>query len=296
MQVIAEVDPEPARGLDLPLRVPHLHRRVVGVNRAAQEDQRLHQVVQRLERLGGTGHPVAEGRARQLHPLAGEPAFLAIERDMVGILFGDHMSEQSRPGQALLDRLGGLAGRDDLALAVRAGVRAAHVLDHEQGRRLVVELLAALRADLDSALATLRAAALGFGQLVDPRHAPEILGQGPAAVGARLLRWGRARLGLGRDRVGRFRGLRGHRLEGVGNEQGLIGVEAFGAGAVEPPQEEVEAVLQLLVLASRVAERVEQFEDHLLEDGGIVGQRRRGIGGGLGGGGAGVFAHALLDV
>ena len=85
-------------------------------------------------------------------------------------------------------------------------------------------------------------------------------------------------------------------LEGVGNEQGLIGVEAFGAWAVDSPQEEVEAVLQLVVLASRVAERGEQFEDHLPEDGGIVGQRRRGIGEGLGGGGAGVFAHALLDV
>ena len=120
---------------------------------------------------------------------------------MVGILFGDHMSQQSRPGQALVDRLGGLAGRDDLALAVRAGVRAAHVFDHEQGRRLVIELLAALRADLDSALATLRAAALGFGQLVDPRHAAEILGQGPAAVGARRFRGGRARLGIGWDRV-----------------------------------------------------------------------------------------------
>ena len=89
---------------------------------------------------------------------------------------------------------------------------------------------------------------------------------------------------------------RSYRLEGVGNEQGLIGIEAFGAWAVDPPQEEVEAVLQLVVLAPRVAERGEQFEDHLPEDGGIVGQRRRGIGRGLGRGGAGVFAHALLDV
>jgi hypothetical protein len=55
-------------------------------------------------------------------------------------------------------------------------------------------------------------------------------------------------------------------------------------------------VLQLLVLASRVAERGEQFEDHLLEDGGIVRQRRRGIGRGLGRGGADIFAHVLLDV
>ena len=87
-----------------------------------------------------------------------------------------------------------------------------------------------------------------------------------------------------------------HRLEGIGNEQGLIGIEAFGAWAVDSPQEEVEAVLQLLVLASRVAERGEQFEDHLLEDGGIVRQRRRRIGEGFGSGVAGAFAHAVLDV
>ena len=55
-------------------------------------------------------------------------------------------------------------------------------------------------------------------------------------------------------------------------------------------------MLQLIILAPRVAERGEQFEDHLPEDDGIVGQRRRGIGEGLGCGGANVFAHALLDV
>jgi hypothetical protein len=111
-------------------------------------------------------------------------------------------------------------------------------------------------------------------------------------VRAGWLRRGCTRLGSGRDRSADFRG---HRLEGVGDEQGLTGVEAFGAGAVEPPQEEVEAVLQLVVLASRVTECVEQFEDHLPEDGGIVGQRRRGIGKWLVCGGANVFAHALLD-
>jgi hypothetical protein len=61
IKIIAEVDPEPGQGLDLSLRIPQLHRRVVGVNRAAQQDQCLHQVVERLETLGGAGHPVAEG-------------------------------------------------------------------------------------------------------------------------------------------------------------------------------------------------------------------------------------------
>src|SRR3954462_15800531 len=127
---------------------------------------------------------------------------------MVGKFLGDHMSQQSRPGQALLDRLGGLAGRDDLAFAVLTGIRAADVFDHEQGRWLIVELLALLRADLDSALATLRAATFGLRQLVDPRHAPKILGQDPAAVVARLLLGHRPRFGLGWDRVAWFRDLR----------------------------------------------------------------------------------------
>ena len=74
---------------------------------------------------------------------------------------------------------------------------------------------------------------------------------------------------------------RRHRLEGVGNEQGLIGIEAFGAWAVDPPQEEVEAVLQLVVLAPRVTQRGEQFDDHLPEDVGIIRQRRGGISEGL---------------
>ena len=108
------------------------------MDRAAEEDQRLHQVVQRLEQLGRAAHPVAEGRARDLHALPGQPAFLAIERDVIGILLGDHMSQEPRPGQSLGDGLRGLLRGGDMALAMRAGVRTAHVLDDEQRRRLVM--------------------------------------------------------------------------------------------------------------------------------------------------------------
>ena len=54
-------------------------------------------------------------------------------------------------------------------------------------------------------------------------------------------------------------------------------------------------LLHVLVLAPRVAERTEQLDDHLLEEDGIVGQVRRGIGDGLESGGADVLAHVLLD-
>jgi hypothetical protein len=76
----------------------------------------------------------------------------------------------------------------------------------------------------------------------------------------------------------------------------LIGVGALGAGAVEASQEEVEAVLQLRVLAPGLVQHVEQFADHLLKEDGVVGQRRRGLGRGLGGRKAGGVAHALSDV
>ncbi|WP_406694551.1 hypothetical protein V5E97_05790 [Singulisphaera sp. Ch08] len=54
-------------------------------------------------------------------------------------------------------------------------------------------------------------------------------------------------------------------------------------------------MLQFLVLTPCFAKGGEQFDDHLLEEGRITGQRRRGIGRGFKGDGAGVFAHALLD-
>ena len=183
-----------------------------------------------------------------------------------------------------------------MTLAVRAGVGAAPVLDDEQRRRLVIELLAALGADLDPWLATLGAAAFGLGQLVEDRDAREILGQCLAAVAALLL------LGAGflfGSRIGGGRGLwRGGRrrvVEGVGDQQRLIGVESFGARAVEAAEEEIEPMLEFLVLVPGPVQDVEQFEDHLLEDDGIVGQRRRGVGEGRGGGGSEVRAHTLLD-
>jgi hypothetical protein len=85
----------------------------------------------------------------------------------------------------------------------------------------------------------------------------------------------------------------GRRLERVGYQQRLIRVETLGTRSVESPQEEVEAVLQLLILVPLVAESGEQFEDHLLKGGEIVGQRRRGIDMEVRRGGTGILAHAL---
>jgi hypothetical protein len=55
-------------------------------------------------------------------------------------------------------------------------------------------------------------------------------------------------------------------------------------------------MLELLVFVPDLPKHVEQLADHLPEDEGIVGQRRRGVGEGNAGSGTGVRAHTLLDV
>jgi hypothetical protein len=84
-------------------------------------------------------------------------------------------------------------------------------------------------------------------------------------------------------------------VKGVRDQERLIRIESFGARAVEAAEQEIEPMLELLVLVPGLPERVEQLAYHVLEDGGIVGQRRRGVGEGDAEGGTGVRAHTLLD-
>ena len=59
------------------------------------------ELVPRFEDLRGAGHPVAQRRARQLHPVPGQPAHLAVERDVVDVFVGGHMSQQPGTGKPL---------------------------------------------------------------------------------------------------------------------------------------------------------------------------------------------------
>ena len=77
-----------------------------------------------------------------------------VQRKVIAVLAHDHVAEQSRRREALLDRLQRLVRRHDLrtvrrsvALALRAAVRQADVFDHLHLRRNVVELLVRLLAD-----------------------------------------------------------------------------------------------------------------------------------------------------
>ncbi len=74
-------------------------------------------------------------------------------------------------------------------------------------------------------------------------------------------------------------------------------MEVFGARAIEPPQEKVEPMFEVILLASRLTEQFEQFEDHPPEDDGIVGERRGGVGKrSFGRDRSDVLAHTSLDV
>ena len=69
-----------------------------------------------------------------------------------------------------------------------------------------------------------------------------------------------------------MRGGHSRGVKGVRDQERLLGIETFGAGAVETPQEQVEPMLELCVLVPGLPQDVEQLADHLLEDDGIVGQ------------------------
>ena len=101
---------------------------------------------------------------------------------------------------------------------------------------------------------------------------------------------------LGEGLLGRrrWRGTGGRRFgRQVGKEPQLLGVEAFGARTVQPPQQLIQPRLHLLQLVVAAAQQLEHLLEHALEDDGIVRQvgDRAGRSGREGRGGA----HTLVD-
>ena len=76
---------------------------------------------------------------------------LPVQRLVIGVLAGDHVGHQARTGQALVDRppegIGPFRGGHAAFLALAAGELRSYVLDHEQRRGRVVQLLADVFAD-----------------------------------------------------------------------------------------------------------------------------------------------------
>jgi hypothetical protein len=130
--VVADLDPEPA-GLDpLALVILHLDRRVVGLNHFRQDHASEHLSDDRLEQGGGSRHPVAQRRPRQLDAEPLEDPSLAVKRLMVGVLADGHVGHESRARQAFLDRLGESLCDHDMGLTGLARILGPHMPEDDQ--------------------------------------------------------------------------------------------------------------------------------------------------------------------
>src|SRR5262249_53226614 len=109
----------------------------------------------RVRRLRAGGYRPWAGARRPRHGHGGR------RRRWLGVWF------PRRHGLGLLGRVCLLSlGWRRPPTATGANVLVDEVLDHEQGRRPVIELLAPIRADIDAHLAASRAGAFGLGQFV----------------------------------------------------------------------------------------------------------------------------------
>ena len=143
------------------------------------------------------------------------------------------------------------------------------MLDHHHAGRDILELLTDLLADADAKGAAVGTGKQFGGDVVDLAAAEQVLGQRLAAVTGLLgRRWLGGRCSLLGWSGGGFAGGRGvvpSRLEELASkEQELVGVELLRLAAVDPSQELLELMLELLDEAALSAHGLEQLGDELV--------------------------------
>ena len=181
-------------------------------------------------------------------------------------------------GQPLVDRLRRLVREGDVLLAGATGVAKSRVLDHEERRRHVFQLLADLLADLGARASAVRAGQLLGGQLVlDPLPGQALGERLPPPAPPTPFRF----------RVLRLRRLLGGTLGNVfggilGEQPELVGIDALPPGAVLATEQQLDLMLQLLDPPLRLPDRVRLLADDLVAEGQVVGQWR------------GVLTHAKI--
>ena len=160
-------------------RREHRHRRLVGVQHLALQQLRLHRLDQRLQSGAALTDPGPRRRARDRQSGAAEDRFLAVQRQVIGMLGHEHLREQSRRRDALVDdrcRHRSLYQR----AATGTGPLAAHVALHREHAWRVVELLADVFANALHAAATSAGGVLGLVVALDARQLGR---QGAARLG-----------------------------------------------------------------------------------------------------------------
>lgn len=118
----------------------HLHRRLVGVHHPVLQDVCFQGVHQRLELHPTTAHPRPQRRAWNGQTGTAKDGLLPVQRQVVGELCHQHLSQQPCGRDAFVDdvrRHGGLY--QGLALSTRP--IATHVALYTEDTRLVVQLL-----------------------------------------------------------------------------------------------------------------------------------------------------------
>ena len=102
MRGVAHIHPH-ARRLGF-ARAQHGQHRVVGGHHVRLPHPLGHPAVQGLDQIGHVPAPDRLRGARNLESLPRENVFQPVERQVIGKLAGDDVSQQSRPRQAALDR------------------------------------------------------------------------------------------------------------------------------------------------------------------------------------------------
>ena len=127
-------------------RLEHRHRGFISMQHDRLEHAGLQRINQWLQLHAANSHPLRQGGAG--YWIAGPPkdGFLAVQRQMVSVLGHQHLCQQARCGQALVNDLCGHRRlRQGLALGARP--LAAHVALHREHARCVVEFFADVFAD-----------------------------------------------------------------------------------------------------------------------------------------------------
>lgn len=121
-------------------RREHRHRRFVGMQDLAVQQFGLERVGQRLEPRAALAHPRRERRAGDRHPGTAKDRFLPIQRQVIGVLGHQHVGQQPRRRDALVDDVRGHRRLHE-HLALHARPFSPNVAFHRKDARRVVELL-----------------------------------------------------------------------------------------------------------------------------------------------------------